>query len=140
MSGHKGDERASGPDPDRGNPASRVRARRVYEPPTAADGRRVLVDRLWPRGLSKARAALDDWEKDVAPSTELRRWFGHDPARWEEFVRRYRQELEERPEALQRLLAAADVGPITLLYAARDERHNEAVVLQHVLAERLTKS
>jgi uncharacterized protein YeaO (DUF488 family) len=116
---------------------SRVRIRRVYEPPTPDDGRRILVDRLWPRGLSKAKAAIDTWVKDVAPSTELRRWFGHDPARWDAFRQRYRQELAANPQALQRLLEAAANGPITLLYAARDEQRNEAAVLQEILEERL---
>jgi uncharacterized protein YeaO (DUF488 family) len=118
---------------------ARVRLRRVYELPTPEDGRRILVDRLWPRGVSKARAALDAWAKDVAPSSDLRRWFGHDPARWEEFKRRYRQELAAHPEALRPLLEAAAEGPLTLVYGARDERHNEAVVLQRVLEERLAK-
>ena len=119
---------------------SRVRIRRIYEPPTPDDGRRILVDRLWPRGVSKAKAAIDAWVKDVAPSTELRRWFGHDPARWSEFAQRYRQELEANPQAVQRLLAAAATGPITLLYGARDEQHNEAAVLQQVLAERMASN
>jgi uncharacterized protein YeaO (DUF488 family) len=119
---------------------SRVRIRRIYEPPTPEDGRRILVDRLWPRGVSKAKAAIDAWEKGVAPSTELRRWFGHDPARWDEFQYRYRQELEANPQAVQRLLAAAAAEPITLLYGARDEGHNEAVVLQQILAERMASN
>jgi uncharacterized protein YeaO (DUF488 family) len=114
-----------------------IRLRRVYEPPHATDGRRFLVDRLWPRGVAKADAHLDAWLKEVAPSTELRRWFGHDPARWDEFRRRYRGELADRPEALTPLLAAARLGPITLVYAARDERHNAAIVLRGLLAERL---
>jgi uncharacterized protein YeaO (DUF488 family) len=114
-----------------------VKVRRAYEPPTPEDGRRVLVDRLWPRGLTKAKVAVDAWDKDVAPSTELRRWFGHDPDRWEEFQRRYRQELDANPAALQPLLEAATQGPLTLVYGARDTEHNEAVVLQHVIAERL---
>jgi uncharacterized protein YeaO (DUF488 family) len=117
-----------------------VLVRRAYEPPTPQDGRRVLVDRLWPRGLTKAKVAIDAWAKDVAPSTELRRWFGHDPARWEEFTRRYRQELASRPEALQPLLDAAAEGPLTLVYAARDEEHNEAVVLREILTEHLAQT
>jgi uncharacterized protein YeaO (DUF488 family) len=119
---------------------TRVRVRRVYEPPTSEDGRRILVDRLWPRGVSKARAAIDEWAKDAAPSDELRRWFGHDPVRWEEFTRRYRQELDARPEVLQPLLRAAADGTLTLIYAARDVQHNEAVVLQQILEERLAKT
>jgi uncharacterized protein YeaO (DUF488 family) len=118
---------------------ARVRIRRVYEPPQPEDGRRVLVDRIWPRGLTKAAAAIDAWQRDVAPSNDLRRWFGHDPARWEEFARRYRQELAARLELLQPLLAAAAEGPLTLVYSARDERHNQAVVLQQVLETMLGK-
>lgn len=100
----------------------------VYEPPQATDGMRVLVDRLWPRGLSKERAAIDEWLKDAAPSGELRRWFGHDVDRWEEFQRRYRAELEGA-EVVARLLELLRKGPVTLLYAARDSEHNNAVVL-----------
>jgi uncharacterized protein YeaO (DUF488 family) len=114
-----------------------VRLKRVYEPASAEDGRRLLVDRLWPRGVSKARADLTAWVRDVAPSAELRKWFGHDPARWDEFQRRYRQELAANPAAVQELVDAAGQGPVTLVYAARDEEHNEAVVLQQLLQERL---
>jgi uncharacterized protein YeaO (DUF488 family) len=114
-----------------------IRLRRAYDPPTPVDGRRILVDRLWPRGLTKNAVHLDAWLKDVAPSTELRRWFGHDPAKWTEFERRYRQELAARPEALAPLLDAARAGPVTLVYGAKDELHNEAVVLKAVLEERL---
>ncbi|MCC7021373.1 MAG: DUF488 domain-containing protein [Thermomicrobiales bacterium] len=119
---------------------AQVRVRRIYEPPTPDDGRRILVDRLWPRGVSKARADLDAWVKDVAPSTELRTWFGHDPAKWDEFARRYRHELTEHPEAVQELVDAAGTGPVTLLYAARDEQHNEALVLQKLLEEKRTEA
>jgi uncharacterized protein YeaO (DUF488 family) len=114
-----------------------VRVRRVYDPPAADDGRRFLVDRIWPRGVSKAEATIDLWVKDIAPSTELRRWFGHDPARWEEFTRRYRQELQDRPETWRPLLEAAAAGTLTLVYGARDEEHNQAVVLRQFLEERL---
>jgi uncharacterized protein YeaO (DUF488 family) len=114
-----------------------VRLRRVYDPPTTDDGRRILVDRIWPRGVSKAEAAIDLWAKDVAPSTELRRWFGHDPARWQEFTRRYREELKVRPESWRPLVEAAAEGPMTLVYGARDEEHNQAVVLRQFLEERL---
>jgi uncharacterized protein YeaO (DUF488 family) len=110
-----------------------IAVRRAYEPPTPADGQRFLVDRLWPRGLTKAAVHADAWLKDVAPSTELRRWFAHDPAKWPEFEERYRQELAARPEALARLLDAARQGPITLVYGARDEHRNEAVVLREFL-------
>ncbi len=116
-----------------------VRVRRVYEPPEPDGGQRILVDRLWPRGLTKEKAALDAWVKDVAPSTGLRNWFGHDPDRWEEFQRRYRQELEAHPGPVQEFIDAVGTGPVTLLYAARDERHNEAVVLQQMLQQRLAE-
>ena len=116
-----------------------VRVRRVYDPPTADDGRRILVDRLWPRGISKAEAAIELWAKDVAPSTELRRWFGHDPARWQEFTRRYREELKARPESWRPLLEAAATGPLTLIYGAQDTEHNQAVVLREFLEERLAR-
>ncbi|HEY7029916.1 MAG TPA: DUF488 family protein [Thermomicrobiales bacterium] len=112
-----------------------IHLRRAYEPPTPTDGRRILVDRLWPRGLTKEAVRLDAWLKDVAPSTELRRWFRHDPAKWTEFQRRYRQELAARPAALAALLDAARAGPVTLVYGAKDEQHNEAVVLKAVLEE-----
>jgi uncharacterized protein YeaO (DUF488 family) len=111
---------------------SRVAVKRIYEPPSPADGRRILVDRLWPRGVSKAKAQLDAWMKGVAPSDELRRWFDHRPERWPEFRRRYVDELKSNPElGVLREMAAA--GPITLLYAARDTAHNEAVVLAEQL-------
>ncbi len=111
-----------------------IQLRRAYEPPSPHDGRRFLVDRLWPRGKTKASLQLDAWVKDVAPSTELRKWFGHDPAKWPEFKERYRQELEAHPEVLAPLRDAAREGPITLVYGAKDEQHNEAVVLKEVLA------
>ncbi len=93
----------------------------------------MLVDRLWPRGVSKEKARLDLWLKAIAPSTELRKWFNHDPAKWEEFCQRYTQELEDNPEAVKRLLELADTGRITLIYGARDEAHNEAVMLKEYL-------
>lgn len=114
-------------------PPSHIRLKRAYAPATADDGTRILVDRLWPRGVSKAKAALDEWAKDLAPSTELRKWFGHDPERWEEFERRYRAELDGHGEALDRLRQLAAASTVTLVYGARDERHNEAVVLKAVL-------
>ncbi|GAB4301076.1 MAG: DUF488 domain-containing protein [Roseovarius sp.] len=104
-----------------------------------AEGARVLVDRLWPRGIAKADLALDLWARETAPSDELRRWFGHDPARWEEFVRRYREELEAKPEAVEELLALCRKGPVTLIFAARDEAHNNAVALRDWLAGRLAE-
>ena len=111
------------------------RVKRIYAPPAPEDGARVLVDRLWPRGISKARAALALWARDVAPSTSLRRWFNHDPALWAEFRRRYRGELCANDAALAPLRDLARQGPVTLLYAARDEDHNEAVVLRDYLAD-----
>jgi uncharacterized protein YeaO (DUF488 family) len=112
-----------------------VRIKRVYEPAAAADGKRILVDRLWPRGISKAAAGIDLWLKEVGPSTELRKWFGHEPARWEEFRSRYNAELADNP-AFTELGEQLTAGPITLLYGARDEAHNQAVVL----ADRLRKA
>ena len=108
-----------------------VRLRRVYDDPSPEDGRRVLVDRIWPRGLAKARAGIDEWAKGVAPSTELRRWYGHDPARFEEFRRRYRAELAEplRQAALRHLRELARSGPLTLVTATRDIDHSQAAVL-----------
>jgi uncharacterized protein YeaO (DUF488 family) len=114
----------------------RIEIARAYDAPRTP-GRRFLVDRLWPRGLAKNDLDLAGWPKDVAPSTELRRWFGHDPQRWEEFRRRYEAELEARPGAWQPLLAAARADDVTLLYAARDAEHNNAVVLRDFLAARL---
>lgn len=113
-----------------------VRVRRVYEEPEPDDGTRVLVDRLWPRGLSKAKAALGEWCKDVAPSDELRKWYGHDPARFEEFARRYRLELEDpaRASAVAHLRELAKDGPLTLLTATRQFGISEAAVLAEVLA------
>ena len=114
-------------------PAERIRLKRAYEPPADDDGLRVLVDRLWPRGVRKADAAIDRWLKDVAPSAELRKWFGHDPERWEEFRERYRAELRGHPAELEELRTLARSGPMTLIFAARDEAHNDAVVLREVL-------
>jgi uncharacterized protein YeaO (DUF488 family) len=107
--------------------------KRVYEEPGRADGTRILVDRLWPRGLSKERARVDLWLKDIAPSTELRKWFSHDPHKWAEFQRRYRQELKSKTDQLAILREKAAQGPVTLLYGAKDESHNEAVVLLSLL-------
>ena len=113
----------------------KVRARRVYEQAEPSDGRRVLVDRLWPRGLSKEKAHLDEWLKSVAPSDELRRWYGHQPAKFAEFKRRYETELTEpeRAEALHHLRDEARSGPVTLLTATKDLEHSEAEVLVHLL-------
>jgi uncharacterized protein YeaO (DUF488 family) len=117
-------------------PAANVRLKRAYEPPAPSDGARILVDRLWPRGLSKAAAALDQWVREAAPSTALRKWFGHDPARWQEFRRRYAAELRERPDGLRALRDRARRGTITLVYSAHDEAHNDAVVLRGLLLGR----
>jgi uncharacterized protein YeaO (DUF488 family) len=110
-----------------------IRLKRAYEEPDRADGRRILVDRLWPRGVTKADAAIDLWFKDLAPSTELRKWFGHDPGRWDEFRRRYSAEIHDHGESLARLRELARDGTVTLVYSARDEVHNDAVVLRQVL-------
>jgi uncharacterized protein YeaO (DUF488 family) len=105
-------------------------AKRVYDPPARDDGFRVLVDRLWPRGLSKARAKVDLWLKDVAPSNALRKWFGHDPERWSEFVRRYKAELKTQKDAMAELREIGESHPrVTLLYGAHDSEHNNAVAL-----------
>ncbi len=116
-----------------------IQVKRVYEKPSRTDGFRVLVDRLWPRGLTKERAAVQWWLKDVAPTTELRKWFGHEPAKWKEFQVRYRKELRDKKEALKRLRQKSKEGIVTLLYGARDEEHNEALVLKRVLEARKTK-
>lgn len=114
-------------------PASHLRLKRAYEPASPDDGMRILIDRLWPRGLSKEEVALDEWLKDIAPSTELRQWFGHDPARWPEFQRRYRAELHAHAAVLDRLRELAHKQVVTLVYSAHDAEHNDAVVLQDVL-------
>lgn len=114
-----------------------VRAKRVYEALQRSDGPRFLVERFWPRGMKKEKLKLDAWLKDVAPSDDLRRWFGHEPAKWDEFQRRYRAELDENPSAWKQLLEAARQGNVTLLYSARDTKHNNAIVLKDYLAERL---
>jgi uncharacterized protein YeaO (DUF488 family) len=110
-----------------------VRVKRIYEPAAAGDGYRVLVDRLWPRGVSRERAHLDQWARELAPSDELRRWFGHDPDRFTEFRSRYLTELNDQGEEVAELRQRARSGPLTLLYAARDEQHNEAVVIAELL-------
>lgn len=112
-----------------------LRIKRAYEPASRADGRRILVDRLWPRGLKKADAKIDEWPKEIAPSTELRKWFGHDPGRWSEFQRRYKAEARQHPEELARLRSLAKKEPLTLVYSARDETHNNAVVLRALILQ-----
>lgn len=110
--------------------------KRAYDPPAASDGRRVLVDRLWPRGVSKDQAQIDEWLKEIAPSDALRKWFGHKPERWEEFRKRYKAELRDKGDLLKQLEEAAAQGMVTLVYAARDAEHNQAVVLQEELQGR----
>jgi uncharacterized protein YeaO (DUF488 family) len=110
-----------------------VRLKRAYDPVAATDGYRVLVDRIWPRGVTREEAHLDEWARELAPSTGLRRWFGHDPARFEEFQRRYIEELASQSQKLRELRARAREGTLTLVYAARDTEHNDAVVLAEIL-------
>lgn len=110
-----------------------IRLKRVYEAPGPEDGLRVLVERLWPRGLTRDRAAVDVWLKDLAPSPELRRWYGHDPARWAEFCERYGAELTQQEEWIRTLKQQSEEGAVTLVYAARDEHRNSAVALKRYL-------
>ncbi|MDE3189692.1 MAG: DUF488 domain-containing protein [Acidobacteriota bacterium] len=110
-----------------------VRIKRAYEPSERTDGYRVLIDRIWPRGVSKEEARLDEWARELAPSTELRRWFDHEPAKFDEFRRRYRAELSAHEEKLRELRRRARGGTLTLVYAARDTEHNDAVVLAELL-------
>jgi uncharacterized protein YeaO (DUF488 family) len=113
--------------------STEVRIKRAYDAPSPRDGTRVLVDRLWPRGVKKADAAISQWMKEIAPSNELRKWFAHDPQRWEEFRRRYRAELAKKRELLGELRSLAKEGPLTLVYSAHDEAHNQAVILREAL-------
>ena len=113
-----------------------IRLKRAYEKPEPTDGTRILVDRLWPRGLTKEKAAIDLWLKEIAPSTELRKWFGHDPKKWRSFRSRYRMELRHQSTPLQLLRSKARDRVVTLIYGARDQEHNEAVVLKDVLTSK----
>jgi uncharacterized protein YeaO (DUF488 family) len=113
--------------------ALEVQVKRAYESASPQDGYRVLVDRLWPRGVSRDRAHLDEWARELAPSTDLRTWFGHDPDRYEEFRRRYADELTAHQEKLTELRTRASTGTLTLVYGARDTEHNDAVVLAEIL-------
>lgn len=113
-----------------------IQIKRVYDPAGSHDGRRFLVERLWPRGMKKESLAMEGWLKDVAPSNALRQWFGHDPAKWKEFQQRYSAELEKNPAAWEPLLDAARQGTVTLLYSAHDQEHNNALVLKSFLDER----
>jgi uncharacterized protein YeaO (DUF488 family) len=117
-------------------PEDRIRTKRIYEAPEDGDGRRILVDRIWPRGMSKARARLDGWEKEIAPSDALRKWFHRNTRHWEEFRERYKAELREKDAELLSLATAAHSGTVTLVFASVDEEHNNAVVLREVLLER----
>jgi uncharacterized protein YeaO (DUF488 family) len=116
-----------------------INVKRAYQPAAVTDGRRFLVDRVWPRGRRKEDLQIEAWLRDAGPSTELRKWFGHDPRLWPEFQQRYRRELEANPNTLAPLLAAGRSGDVTLVYGAKDEQHNQAVVIKHVLEERLAR-
>ncbi|CUS34662.1 DUF488 domain-containing protein [Candidatus Nitrospira nitrificans] len=115
----------------------KVLVKRVYEPAAKADGFRVLVDRLWPRGLSKEDAHIDLWLRDIGPSTALRKWFNHDPGRWSEFQHRYHAELKKKTALISTIKARAKTDPVTLLYSAKDEQHNQAVALQSYLVKQI---
>ena len=113
-----------------------VQIKRVYEEPSTNDGKRILIDRLWPRGLTKEKAKVDLWLKDIAPSTELRQWFGHDPSKWNEFKKRYHDELKKNHEIIVKLIEQLKTGKVTLVYGAKDEEHNDAVVLKEYLEKK----
>lgn len=113
--------------------ADAIRIKRAYDPPEPGDGLRVLVDRIWPRGITKQKAKIDLWLKDAAPTTELRKWFDHDPKKWDEFRRRYFRELAKQKRPLQQLLDEAEAGRVTLVFAAKDIQHNNAVALKEYL-------
>jgi uncharacterized protein YeaO (DUF488 family) len=116
--------------------ADNIKLKRAYDSAGSSDGTRILIDRLWPRGVRKADAAIDLWAKDMAPSTSLRKWFGHDPARWHQFRRRYADEIHRNRGRLSELRSLAQKGRITLVFAAHDEAHNDAVVLREILLGR----
>lgn len=116
-----------------------IALKRAYEPASPQDGQRFLVERLWPRGIKKEALPLDGWLKDVAPSPELRRWFGHDPEKWREFQQRYGRELDSRPEAWEPLLATARRGRLTLIFSSHDQEHNNAVVLKSYLEKKMAR-
>lgn len=113
-----------------------IKLKRAYEAPSDDDGIRILVERLWPRGISKEKAKIDEWLKELSPSPALRKWFGHDPAKWEEFQKRYRQELDQNQELVKDLKRRAKGKTVTFVYAARDEEHNSALLLKHYLSKR----
>ncbi len=116
--------------------AGNIKLKRAYEQPEPEDGVRVLVDRLWPRGVKKEEAAVDQWMKELSPSNDLRKWFGHDPDRWEEFRERYAKEVNEHPDQLKQLRALAREGTVTLVYSAHDEEHNNTVALRDIMLGR----
>lgn len=117
-----------------------IKIKRVYLPPAKADGCRILIDRLWPRGLKKEAAHIHLWLKEIAPSSELRKWFNHDPKKWVDFKKRYLKELTQKQASLHALIEQIDKRPVTLLYGAKDERYNQAVVLQEFLGQFIKKS
>lgn len=110
-----------------------MKIKRAYEPPAASDGKRILVDALWPRGISKEKLKLDDWLKDIAPSTKLRKWYGHDPDKWPEFRKRYAAELKDRSDAVETLRKLASHGTVTLVFSSREEKLNNAVALKELI-------
>ena len=112
-----------------------LRIKRAYDPFSPDDGRRILVDRLWPRGIRKEGARIDEWLRELAPSETLRKWFAHDPAKWQEFRRRYRKELQTREDIIGALRSEAEKGTVTLLFAAKDTEHNNAIVLMEVIGQ-----
>ncbi len=116
-----------------------IMVKRAYEPAEGTDGTRLLVERLWPRGLTKEAVHVDAWLKDVGPSTELRKWFSHDPAKWDRFRERYFEELDAQPDAWQPIVVAARRGPVTLVYSSHDEEHNNAVALRQYLAVKMRR-
>lgn len=120
--------------------ATNIKLKRAYERPSREDGTRILIDRLWPRGVKKINADINEWIKDLAPSTALRKWFGHDPARWKEFRSRYAAEVDKHPEQLRKLRNLARQKPLTLVYSAHDEIHNDAVALRDFLLGRKAKA
>jgi uncharacterized protein YeaO (DUF488 family) len=124
---------AEPPAPEQKRRAKMIKLKRAYEKPAKDDGERILVERLWPRGLTKLEAKIDLWLKEIAPSTELRRWFGHDPDKWDEFRQRYQKELKHKDDLIKLLKRKAKTGTVTLIYAARDEEHNSALVLKRFL-------
>ena len=113
-----------------------IMIKRIYDPPSQGDGKRILVDRLWPRGIKKAEARIDEWLKDIAPSDKLRKWFAHDPAKWPAFREKFRKELADRKDILERLRKEASKGTVTLLFSAKDTAHNNAVALKEIIEQR----